>query len=119
MCVVVGIAIIGIELYPHHEMLTIASKVLQIYLRNSLILARLSFIVVITREQALENVRRDMATETVKMGENVEYVYSVSEMVAWIVVDGRKRKRVYRGEFAQREAEHEANEIAMRRGFPY
>jgi hypothetical protein len=60
---------------------------------------------------------------TVKMGENVEYVYLVSditgEITAWIVVDGRKRKKVYRGEFAQREAEHAANEIAMQRGFPY
>ena len=41
--------IIGIELYPHHRMLTIASKLMQIYLQNSLTLATLSLIVVISR----------------------------------------------------------------------
>ena len=45
--------------YQGARVLTTASKVMQIYLRNSLTLAALSLIVVITREQALENVRRE------------------------------------------------------------
>jgi hypothetical protein len=54
---------------------------------------------------------------TVDIGHGVAYAYGPNGMTAWIVLDGRKFGKVYRGETAHLDAERAASDIAFQRAF--
>jgi hypothetical protein len=50
------------------------------------------------------------------LGHGVAYAYWPNGMTAWIVLDGKKFGKVYRGETAHMNAERDAFDLAMQRG---
>ena len=58
-----------------------------------------------------------MKLETVEIGHGVGYAYGPNGMTAWIILDGKKVGRVYRGETAHMDAERAAFCIASERAF--
>ena len=58
-----------------------------------------------------------METTTEVIGNGVSYAYDPNGMTAWIVLDGKKVGKVYRGETAHMDAERDAFSIASERAF--
>ena len=51
------------------------------------------------------------------LGHGVGYAYWPKGMTAWVVLDGKKVGKVYRGETAHMNAERAASDIAFQRAF--
>jgi len=58
-----------------------------------------------------------MERETIQIGHGVGYAYGPGGMTAWIVLDGKKHGKTYRGETAHTDAERDAFDIASERAF--
>lgn len=54
---------------------------------------------------------------TVVIGHGVSYAYGPNGETAWIVLDGKKVGKTYRGETAYMDAERDAFDIASERAF--
>jgi hypothetical protein len=52
----------------------------------------------------------------VELGHGVAYAYGPNGMTGWVVLDGRKWGKTYRGETAHTDAERDAFDLVMRRG---
>jgi hypothetical protein len=50
------------------------------------------------------------------LGHGVGYAYGPNGMTAWVVLDGRKWGKTYKGETAWSDAERDAFDLVMRRG---
>lgn len=51
------------------------------------------------------------------LGDGVAYAYGPHGMTGWVVLDGKKVGKIYRGETAHMDAERDACDIAMARCF--
>jgi len=58
-----------------------------------------------------------MAIETIEIGHGVGYAYGPNGETAWIILDGKKVGKVYRGETAHMDAERDSFDIASGRAF--
>ena len=58
-----------------------------------------------------------MTIETIQVGHGVGYAHGPNGMTAWVVLDGKRVGKVYRGETAHTDAERAATDIAIERAF--
>jgi len=58
-----------------------------------------------------------MKIERVEFGYGVAYAYGPGGMTAWVVLDGKKHGKTYRGETAWSDAQRDAGDIASERAF--
>jgi hypothetical protein len=58
-----------------------------------------------------------MTIKTVEIGHGVGYAQGPNGLTAWVVLDGKKVGKIYKGENAHTNAERDAFDVASERAF--